>query len=81
MAKRPESNGMRSPLSILSAAASVAFVSVAAADVPFQQLADFGLGGSPFDVNSSGRIVGGGRPSATAAALFALWWVWNVGGW
>lgn len=28
-----------------------------------------------------GRIMGGGRPSAAAAALFALWWVWNVGRW
>lgn len=28
-----------------------------------------------------GRIMGGGRPAATAAALFALWWVWNVGRW
>ncbi len=28
-----------------------------------------------------GRIMGGGRPSVAAAALFALWWVWNVGRW
>jgi hypothetical protein len=28
-----------------------------------------------------GRIMSGGRSSAAAAALFALWWVWNVGRW
>lgn len=28
-----------------------------------------------------GRIVGGGGPSVAAAALFALWWAWNVGRW
>ena len=28
-----------------------------------------------------GRIMGGGRPSVAAAALFALWWGWNVGRW
>jgi hypothetical protein len=28
-----------------------------------------------------GRIMSGGRSSAAAAALFALWWVWNVSRW
>ena len=42
-------------------AATTAIVSASSADVPFQQLADFGFGGSPFDISPSGRIVGGLR--------------------
>ena len=48
-------------LSIVSAAALAALASSASADVPFQQLADLGLGCSPSDVNSSGVIVGSVR--------------------
>lgn len=47
--------------SSIAAIVSAATVSVAVADVPFQQLADFGFGGSPFDISASGRIVGGLR--------------------
>ena len=43
------------------AAAVAAISSSAMADVPFQPLADFGLGGQPSDVNSSGIIVGSVR--------------------
>jgi hypothetical protein len=43
----------------LSTVVLASFVaSVAAADVPFQPLADFGRGSSPSDVNASGVIVG-----------------------
>lgn len=45
----------------LAIALSAALSSPAAAEVPFQQLADFGLGGAPFDVNASGVIVGAVR--------------------
>jgi len=38
-----------------------AFAASAVAEVPFQPLADFGLGGSPSDVNAAGRIVGAVR--------------------
>jgi len=48
-------------LGIISAAALAVLVPSANADVPFQQLADFGLGGSPSDVNASGMIVGSVR--------------------
>ena len=44
------------PLAVLCLVAAPA-----AAEVPFQQLADFGLGGSPSDVNASGVIVGSVR--------------------
>lgn len=44
--------------SMFMAAVVATLSSSAMADVPFRQLADFGLGGSPFDVNSSGVIVG-----------------------
>ena len=57
---------MRSTLSLLAAACTAALVSAATADVPFQPLADFGQGGSPYDVNAAGRIVGAvnvGSPS------------------
>lgn len=57
----------------LAATAVAALSSSALADVPFQQLADYGLGGSPFDVNSSGVIVGGLRvdnPSIPYAPVF-----------
>jgi hypothetical protein len=43
------------------AAAVAAISSSAMADVPFQPLADFGLGGQPSDVNSAGIIVGSVR--------------------
>lgn len=48
-------------LSIVSAAVLAALASSASADVPFQQLADLGLGCSPSDVNASGVIVGSVR--------------------
>ena len=48
-------------LGLVSAAVLAALVPSANADVPFQQLADFGLGGSPSDVNASGVIVGSVR--------------------
>ncbi len=42
----------------LAIAAIASVGSVALADVPFQPLADFGRGSSPYDVNASGVIVG-----------------------
>ena len=44
---------MRATLLIIAAFATTAAI----ADVPFQQLADFGKGGSPIDVNADGVIV------------------------
>ena len=46
---------------IVSAAALAALVSSATAEVPFQPLADLGLGCAPSDVNASGVIVGSVR--------------------
>jgi hypothetical protein len=64
---------MRSSFSIVAAAVSAAIVSATAADVPFQQLADFGLGGFPSDVNPSGRIVGAVRVEAAAPYVPVVW--------
>lgn len=52
---------MRRALQTLTVAASSALVPSANAEVPFQQLADLGLGGAPYDVNASGVIVGAVR--------------------
>jgi hypothetical protein len=49
---------MRLLSSSIAAIAAAATLSVALADVPFQPLADFGFGGSPYDISASGRIVG-----------------------
>jgi hypothetical protein len=62
-------------LGIISAAALAALVSSANADVPFQQLADFGLGGSPSDVNASGVIVGSVRVAReTGGSSVPVYW-------
>ena len=64
---------MRSTLSALSVAASAVIVSAASADVPFQQLADFGMGGAPYDVDPSGRIVGAVRVDGPQPYVPVIW--------
>ncbi|MFM8818133.1 MAG: hypothetical protein ACKOHI_09755, partial [Phycisphaerales bacterium] len=64
---------MRSRRSVLSVAASAVIVSAASADVPFQQLADFGMGGAPFDVDTSGRIVGAVRVDGPQPYVPVIW--------
>lgn len=63
----------RSILTLVTA--SVAGISAAAlADVPFTPLADFGLGGSPFDVNAAGVIVGGVRVETGPGPYLPVFW-------
>lgn len=57
----------------VAAVAAAAVVSVASADVPFQQLADFGMGGAPYDVDPSGRIVGAVRVDGDQPAVPVVW--------
>ena len=64
---------MRSSFRVLVAAASAALVSVAAADVPFQPLADFGMGGAPYDVDPAGRIVGAVRVDGNQPYVPVIW--------
>jgi hypothetical protein len=64
---------MRSSFRVLVAAASAALVSAAAADVPFQQLADFGMGGAPYDVDPAGRIVGAVRVDGNQPYVPVIW--------
>lgn len=64
---------MRPKTSVLSALTVAALMSTAAADVPFQPLADFGMGGSPYDVNASGRIVGAVRVDGPYACVPVVW--------
>lgn len=47
-----------SPSTLNAAVAAVIVVSSASADIPVERLADFGLGGSPSDVNAPGVIFG-----------------------
>jgi hypothetical protein len=53
--------------------AVAALVSVSSADVPFQQLADFGMGGAPYDVDPSGRIVGAVRVDGDQPYVPVIW--------
>ncbi|NBQ14292.1 MAG: hypothetical protein EBU31_06705, partial [Proteobacteria bacterium] len=55
------------------AAAIAALASTAFADVPFQQLADFGRGGSPIDVNAQGVIVGAVRAADDSMSVPVVW--------
>ena len=64
---------MRFRRSLLSVAASAVIVSAASADVPFQQLADFGMGGAPYDVDPSGRIVGAVRVDGPQPYVPVIW--------
>ena len=57
----------------LCVAVTAALVSAATADVPFQQLADFGMGGAPFDVDPSGRIVGAVRVDGPQPYVPVIW--------
>ena len=59
--------------SIVSLAVSAVIVSAAVADVPFQQLADFGMGGAPYDVDASGRIVGAARVEGNQTYVPVMW--------
>lgn len=59
----------------------VLLAAVAAGHLAWALLARRRLAVLPRYARLWGRIVGGGRPSAAAAALFVLWWVWNVGRW
>jgi hypothetical protein len=61
---------MRTLVAVVVAATS----SSALADVPFTPLADFGLGGSPFDVNAAGVIVGGVRVDTGPGPYLPVFW-------
>jgi hypothetical protein len=56
------------------AAAVAAISSSAMSDVPFQQLADFGLGCSPSDVNATGVIVGAVRVDGEPGPYVPVIW-------
>ena len=54
---------------------------VAAAHLGWSVVASRGLAVLPRYGRLWARVTGGGRPTAAVVALFALWWVWNVGRW
>ena len=56
------------------ALAMLATVTTALAQVPFQPLADLGLGGQPSDVNAAGRIVGAVRVDSPSAPYIPVIW-------
>jgi hypothetical protein len=56
-----------------AAVVATALVSVSSADIPFQQLADFGMGGAPYDVDPSGQIVGAVRVDGDQPYVPVLW--------
>ena len=60
---------MRATLLIIAAFATTAAI----ADVPFQQLADFGKGGSPIDVNADGVIAGSLRAADDSNTVPVIW--------
>jgi hypothetical protein len=60
--------------STLATAAAVALSASAMADVPFHQLADFGLGGQPSDVNAAGIIVGAVRVESGPGPYLPVIW-------
>jgi hypothetical protein len=64
---------MRISALTLAVASSAALVATAFADVPFQQLADFGRGGSPIDVNAQGVIVGAVRAADDSMSVPVVW--------
>ena len=65
---------MRLSRSTLAAVATAMLASTSFADVPFQQLADFGRGASPFDVNAQGTIVGGARAADDDSRSLPVVW-------
>ena len=65
---------MRLSRSTLAAVATAMLASTSFADVPFQQLADFGRGASPFDVNAQGTIVGGARSADDDSRSLPVVW-------
>lgn len=60
--------------SLILATVLITFSSSAFADVPFQRLADYGLGGQPADVNASGVIVGSLRVEDRAGPYVPVIW-------
>jgi uncharacterized membrane protein len=64
---------MRISALTLAVASSAALVASAFADVPFQQLADFGRGGLPTDVNAQGVIVGAVRAADESMSVPVVW--------
>jgi hypothetical protein len=65
---------MRLSRSTLAAVTTAMIASTSFADVPFQQLADFGRGASPFDVNAQGTIVGGARSADDDSRSLPVVW-------
>lgn len=61
-------------ISTVLATAVASLSTPALADVPFTPLADFGLGGSPFDVNAAGVIVGGVRVESGVGPYLPVLW-------
>ena len=64
---------MRLSRSTLAAVTTAMIASTSFADVPFQQLADFGRGGLPNDVNAQGTIVGGVRAADDSGSVPVVW--------
>jgi len=64
---------MRLSRSTLAAVTTAMLASTSFADVPFQQLADFGRGGLPNDVNAQGTIVGGVRAADDSGSVPVVW--------
>ena len=58
----------------LTSVAALMVTTASVADVPFTPLADFGLGGQPSDVNSSGIIVGAVRVENESAPSVPVIW-------
>jgi hypothetical protein len=56
----------------IASVAALAVVTVSSADVPFTPLADFGFGGSVYDVSATGAVVGVLRTSA-GQSVPAVW--------
>jgi hypothetical protein len=59
---------------LLTSVAALMVTTASVADVPFTPLADFGLGGQPSDVNSSGIIVGAVRVENESAPSVPVIW-------
>jgi len=59
---------------VLVAVALASLAATSFAAVPFRPLPDFGFGGSPYDVNAAGRIVGAVRVSDDAGPYVPVVW-------
>jgi hypothetical protein len=60
-------------LTVVASSVVCLAVSPVSAEVPFQPLADFGFGGSPFDVNAAGLIVGAVNTKEPGTCVPVVW--------